>query len=52
MGVNMKKIYFAADEGIFEGYIELEVRDKSVLERMIRRLGSIEGVQSVQRADI
>ncbi len=52
MGFNMKKIYFAADEGIFEGYIELEVRDKSVLERMIRRLGSIEGVQSVQRADI
>lgn len=52
MGVNMKKIYFSSSEGIFEGYIELEVRDKSVLERMIRRLSSIEGVQSVQRADI
>ena len=52
MGVNMKKIYMSTDEGIFEGYIDLNVHDKSALERMIRKLGSIDGIQSVVRTDI
>ena len=52
MGVNMKKIYMSTDEGIFEGYIDLDVHDKSALERMIRKLGSIDGIQSVVRTDI
>ena len=52
MGDNMKKIYMSTDEGIFEGYIDLDVHDKSALERMIRKLGSIDGIQSVVRTDI
>lgn len=52
MSVNIKKVSLGADEGIFEGYIDLSVHDKSALERMIRRLSSIDGVQSVLRIDI
>jgi GTP pyrophosphokinase len=52
MGVNMKNIYISTDQGIFEGYIDLEVHDKAALERMIKRLNSIEGIQSVVRTEI
>lgn len=52
MGVNMRKVHFSADEGIFEGYIDLSVQDKAILERMIRKLGTINGIQSVIRTDL
>ena len=52
MGVNMRKINLGSSEGIFEGYIELMVRDKRILEEMIVKLGTIEGIQSVTRTDI
>lgn len=52
MGVNMRKVYLSTDEGIFSGYIDLYVHDKAVLERMIRKLGSIDGIKSVVRTDI
>ncbi len=52
MGVNMRKVYLSTDEGIFSGHIDLYVHDKAVLERMIRKLGSIDGIKSVVRSDI
>ncbi|MCI1640214.1 MAG: RelA/SpoT family protein [Bacteroidales bacterium] len=52
MGVNMRAVYLGTDEGIFEGYIDLYVHDKDALERMIRKLNSIEGIQSVIRTEI
>ena len=52
MGVNMKKVYLSTEEGIFDGYIDLLVHDKTALERMIRKLGSIDGIQSVARTDM
>lgn len=52
MGVNMRKVNFSADEGIFEGYIDLSVQDKSILDRMIRKLSTINGIQSVIRTDV
>ncbi|MBQ4189479.1 MAG: hypothetical protein II660_05790, partial [Bacteroidales bacterium] len=52
MGVNMRKINLGSSEGIFEGYIELMVRDKRILEEMIVKLGTIDGIQSVTRTDI
>ena len=48
----MRKVYLSSDEGIFEGYIDLNVHDKSALERMIRKLSSIDGIQSVVRTDL
>ena len=52
MGVNMRKVYLSTEEGIFEGYIDLSVHDRSALDRMIRKLSSIDGIQSVVRSDI
>jgi GTP pyrophosphokinase len=52
MGVNMTKLYLSTEEGIFEGYIELNVHDKAALDRMIKKLNSIDGIQSVVRSDI
>ena len=52
MGVNMRKVYLSAGEGLFDGYIDLYVHDKSVLDRMVKKLSSIEGIQSVSRTDI
>lgn len=52
MGVNMRKVYLSTDEGIFSGYIDLYVHDKAAMERMIRRLNSIDGIKSVVRTEI
>jgi len=52
MGVNMKKVVLSTEEGIFEGYIDLSVHDKSALERMIKKLASIDGIQSVARTEL
>ena len=51
MGVNMKKVYLSSEEGLFEGYIDLNVHDKGALDRMIKKLNSIDGIQSVVRSD-
>ena len=52
MGVNMKKVLLSTDGGIFEGYIDLSVQDKTALERMIKKLASIDGIQSVARTEL
>lgn len=52
MGVNMKKVLLSTEQGLFEGYIDLSVHDKSALERMIRKLSSIDGIQSVARTEL
>ncbi len=52
MGVNMRKVYLSSENGVFEGYFDLSVQNKSVLERMIKRLSAIDGVQNVVRTDI
>ena len=48
----MKSIMLSTDEGLFEGYIDLSVHDKTALERMIKRLASIDGIQSVARTEL
>jgi len=52
MGINMKKIYLGVDDTVFEGYIELFVHDKDALEQMMKKLSTIDGIQSVVRSDI
>ena len=51
-GVNMRKLQLGTDEGIFEGYIELLVKDKNTLNEMLDGLKKIEGIQDVIRTDI
>ncbi len=52
MGVNMRKLVLGSQDGIFEGYIEMYVSDKKALNKMIKKLSSIAGIQDVTRTDI
>ena len=52
MGVNMRKLTLTADEGLFEGFIDLYVNSKEVLEKMIKKLSSIDGIESVSRSEL
>ena len=38
--------------GIFEGYIDLYVNSKDVLEKILKKLTTIEGIESVSRIDL
>lgn len=51
-GINMRKVQMSTDEGLFEGYIELLVRDKKNLENMVKALQTTDGIQEVVRTDI
>lgn len=52
LGINMRKLQLNTEGGVFEGYIELLVKDKAILDDMVRGLRKIEGVQDVIRTDI
>ena len=52
LNINMRKIMFEAHDGVFEGSIELYVRDKADIESLIRRIGAVRGLESVTRAEI
>jgi GTP pyrophosphokinase len=52
MGVNMRRLSLASEEGIFRGFIDMEVKDKKILETIIGKLEGIEGIQRVVRSDI
>ena len=48
----MRRLSLLTEGGVFEGYIELLVKDKKILENMIDGLLKIEGIQNVLRTDI
>lgn len=52
MGVNMRKLQLGCEEGIFEGFIEMLVKDKKNLQNMIENLRKIDGIEDVVRTDI
>ena len=52
MSVNIRKFTLETEDGVFEGHIDLYVHDMRDLEKLIRRLQKIEGIQSVVRTDI
>ncbi len=51
-GINIRKLQLSTEGGLFEGFIELHVRDKKNLERMVEGLSKIDGIQDVVRTDI
>jgi GTP pyrophosphokinase len=51
-GLNMKRINLNVDEGIFQGYIDLNVSDKYALGQILLRLRSLNGLTNVERAEI
>ena len=52
MGLNMRKIQLGSDGGIFDGFIDLLVKDRESLNEMIEGLQKVEGIQDVLRTDI
>ena len=52
MGVNMRRLNLAAEDGLFEGYIDLYVNSKDILDKMIKKLASIEGIENVSRSTV
>ncbi len=52
MSVNIKNINISSNEGVFEGTIDLYVHDRNDLEKLTRKLGKVDGIQSVIRTDI
>jgi len=49
MGVNMRGLNIHADGGVFEGYIDLYVNSRDILDKVIKKLSSIEGIENVSR---
>ncbi len=52
MGVNMRRLELRTEEGIFEGYIDMYVSGRDILDKMIKKLDSIDGIQSVIRSEL
>lgn len=47
--VNMKKIAFNSQDGIFIGNITLSVKNKSILKRLVDQLKKIDGIDKISR---
>ncbi len=52
MGVNIRRFNLGSEDGVFEGFMDIYVNDKDVLETLVGKLRRIDGVQSVIRTDI
>ena len=52
LSVNIKKFCLGTEDGVFEGYIDLYVNDMGDLDKLIKRLEKIEGIESVTRTDL
>ncbi len=52
LGINMRRLSLGSDQGIFEGTIELMVKDRATLETLIERISQIKGIQSVSRIEL
>lgn len=52
MGLNMTSLTLGSQDGVFEGFIEMRVRDRKELELMLESLKKIDGISDVVRTDI
>ena len=52
MGVNMRRLTLSAEGGLFEGYIDLYVSSREILDKMIKELTAIEGIEHVSRSEL
>lgn len=48
--IDMKKVYFDSDDGIFNGEIIVVVKNKSILDNLVQNLKKINGIDKVTRA--
>ena len=52
MSVNIRKFCLGTEDGIFDGFIDLYVHDMGDLDKLMKKLQKIEGIQSVIRTDL
>ncbi len=52
MGVNIRRFNIGAEDGIFDGFIDLYVNDMTNLEMLIRKIQKIKGIESVFRKEL
>ncbi len=52
LSVNIRKIFIETHDGIFEGYIDLYVHSTEDLEKLIKQLSQVKGVENVIRTEI
>ncbi len=50
--VNMRSVSIESDNGIFDGSIQLYVHDTKHLEKLVKKIENIEGVEEVARFDV
>ena len=49
MNVNMNKISFETNDGTFTGFVSIEVKNKVILNKLLKKLSSIDGIEKVSR---
>ena len=52
MSVNIRRFSLSTEDGVFDGHIDLYVNDQSDLDKLMKKLQKIEGIQSVVRTDL
>ena len=52
LNINIRKVYIATHDSIFEGYIDCYVRSTADLDNLMAHIRKIKGVESVNRIDI
>ena len=52
MSINIRSFSLSTENGVFDGHIDLYVHDMGDLEKLIRKLQKIEGIQSVVRTEL
>ena len=52
MNINIRRINIGAEEGIFDGFIDLYVHDIEDLENLMKRLKKIDGLESVAKSEL
>ena len=52
LSVNIRKIFIETHDGIFEGFIDLYVHSTEDLDKLIKQMSVVKGVESVKRTEI
>jgi GTP pyrophosphokinase len=49
MNVNINKLSFDSEDGVFTGLISVSVKNKTILNKLVNNLLKVKGVDKVQR---
>ena len=49
LGINMKSVHFDSDDGVFTGKITVQVKNKSILDNLVKNIKKINGIDKVTR---